>query len=258
MKKILLSLGILLTSALLAHAQDISAITTPVSEHLFPTKGAIFDFSPKAIQEFNSREERFMKMLEKVEAGEAPQEALDSLSYDETFSDIYDILGAGCSFYCGCQYDTVIASSSLTPQGNRSYDAWNAADLSYETAWVEGKPGYGIGEWIEYQFPAGNPRITDVIICSGYIRTRKAWEENARIKKMEVSINGQKFTTLHFDDVYAEQTFEVGEIGWKRQEGTSPGVEPIRIRFTILEVYPGTKYEDTAISEIYFNGIDVH
>ena len=30
------------------------------------------------------------------------------------------------------------------------------------------------------------------------------------------------------------------------------------LRFEIMEVYPGTKYEDTVISELYFDGIDVH
>jgi hypothetical protein len=30
------------------------------------------------------------------------------------------------------------------------------------------------------------------------------------------------------------------------------------IKFEILEVYPGEKYQDAAITEIYFDGIDVH
>jgi hypothetical protein len=30
------------------------------------------------------------------------------------------------------------------------------------------------------------------------------------------------------------------------------------LKFEILEVYPGTRHKDTVISEIYFDGIDVH
>jgi hypothetical protein len=30
------------------------------------------------------------------------------------------------------------------------------------------------------------------------------------------------------------------------------------LKFEILDVYPGEKYEDTAISELYFDGVDVH
>ncbi|MBR5068237.1 MAG: hypothetical protein IKX25_02450 [Bacteroidales bacterium] len=258
MKKVFLSALLLMTNVALLKAQDISTITMPIDKDLYPTKGEFHDFSPRAIQEFNDRAANYEKMVAKYEAGEITQEQLEAVEYDDTLADIYDILGGGCSFYCGCQYDTVFASSSLRSQGQFSYDANNAADLSYESAWVEGKAGNGIGEWIEYQVPANNPRITTIIVCNGYYRTRQAWEQNGRVKKLEVTINGQKFTTLHLDDVYADQYFDVGEIGWNRKEGTEPGTEPIRIRFTILEVYPGTKYDDTAITEIYFDGIDVH
>lgn len=30
------------------------------------------------------------------------------------------------------------------------------------------------------------------------------------------------------------------------------------LKFEMLEVYPGKKYDDTVISEIYFDGIDVY
>jgi len=256
MKKAFFTMLVLFAGTSVLSAQNV--ITTPVDSDLFPTVGNMFDFSPKAIQAFKDREAKYAQVLKDYEAGRATQEQLEAAEYDDTFSDVYDILGGGCSFYCGCQYDTVICSSSLPAQGNRTYDAFNAADLSYETAWVEGKAGNGIGEWIEYQFPANNPRITTIIVCTGYIRTRKLWEENGRVKKLEVSVNGKKLTTLHLDDIYAEQTFDVGEIGWSREEGTDPGTDPIKIRFTIVDVYPGTKYSDTAISEIYFDGIDVH
>ena len=30
------------------------------------------------------------------------------------------------------------------------------------------------------------------------------------------------------------------------------------LRFEILDVYPGSRYDDTVIAELYFDGIDVH
>ncbi len=205
----------------------------PIDQNLTPTVGRTFDFSPAAIKEFEA-------------AG------------DEFFSDIYDILGGGCSFYCGCETGEISASSTLAPQGKYNYAAENIHDLSYKTAWVEGKKGNGVGEWIEYKLPPTNPRITEFYIANGLIRTKKIWQENARVKTLGVTVNGQPFTTLHLKDVYAEQSFEVGEIGYPDREADLKNRAPIVIRFTILEVYPGTKYTDTAISDIYFNGIDVH
>jgi len=205
----------------------------PIAKDLNPRVEGKFDFSPAAIRKF------------KAEG-------------DEMFEDIYDILGGGCSFYCGCEIGEISASSVLAPQGKFDYKAENIHDLSYETAWVEGKADHGVGEWVEYKLPPQNPRITDICVANGLIRTKKAWQENSRVKTLGVTINGEPFTTLHLKDVYAEQWFEVGEIGYADRENDLSGRAPIVIRFTILDVYPGTKYKDTAITEIYFNGIDVH
>jgi len=205
----------------------------PVANELTPTVGTTFDFSPEAIKAFEAED-------------------------NEMFVDIYDILGMGCSFYCGCQSGEISTSSELAPQGKYDYKAANMHDLSYKTAWVEGREGYGEGEWVEYKLPPTNPRITEFYVANGLIRTKKAWQENSRVKTLAVTVNGQPFTTLHLDDVYAEQRFDVGEIGYPDRQADLQAREPIVIRFTILEVYPGTKYKDTAITEIYFNGIDVH
>ncbi len=204
-----------------------------IAKDLSPKVGTKFDFSPAAIKKFEAEG-------------------------DEMYEDIYDILGSGCSFYCGCEMGEITASSVLAPQGKYNYKAENIHDLTYKTAWVEGKSDYGVGEWIEYKLPPGNPRITEFCVANGLIRTKKAWQENSRVKTLGVTINGKPFTTLHLKDVYAEQRFDVGEIGYPDRDADLTGRAPIVIRFTILDVYPGTKYKDTAITEIYFDGIDVH
>lgn len=176
---------------------------------------------------------------------------------DEMYEDIYDILGMGCSFYCGCSTGEQTASSSLNPQGSRTYDPSNAHDLSYSTAWVEGVKGPGIGEWIEYTLPANNPRITDIHIANGIVRTAKAWNENGRVKRLEVQVNGKTHAFLNLKDECSDQRFEVPTIGYADRDHLE-GKPDLVIRFIIREVYPGTKYEDTGISDIYFNGLDVH
>ena len=170
---------------------------------------------------------------------------------------IYYADGYGCSFYCGCEIGEQKASSTLKEQGKQNYKASNIHDLDFSTTWVEGAEGHGIGEWVEYTLPAYNPRITELLIANGYVRTKKLWEENSRVKVLDVEVNGKPFARIHLADVYALQSVKVPHIGYSDREHLE-GKAPIRIRFIIREVYPGTKYEDTAISEIFFDGIDVH
>lgn len=198
---------------------------TPVKE-LSATIDKKYDFSPSAVKAFN-------------------------LSGDDTHENIYDIVGGGCSFYCGCAIGELNASSSLKSQGKFNYSAKNIHDLDYGTAWVEGVPGYGENEWIEYTLPANNPTITTVKIANGYIRTKKAWMENSRVKTLELQVDGIPFAMLHLQNVYAEQIFNVGKIAPKDEK-------PLVLRFIIRSTYPGTRFKDTAISEIYFDGIGVH
>lgn len=189
--------------------------------------GTTFDFSPEAQKVFKDNPD------------------------NEVYADIFDIVGQGCSFYCGCNIGTIKASSTLHQQGKRNYRASNIHDLNYETAWVEGAAGNGVGEWVEYTLPADNPTITDICVVSGYVRTKKAWEENSRPAVLEMLVDGKRKAMLYLKNVYAEQWFEVGEI--KPKKG-----KDLKIKFVIRDVYPGTKYTDTAISEIYFDGIGVH
>ena len=66
--------------------------------------------------------------------------------------------------------------------------------------------------------------------------------------------NDQPYAILNLKDRRDCQQFEIGLLGYEDKE-KAPAWS---IKFEILEVYPGDKYEDTAISEIYFDGIHVH
>ncbi len=178
--------------------------------------------------------------------------------YGEVFESMWNPLNAGCSWYCGAGNYKVKTSSSLTSQGENSYDALKIYDFSYQTAWVEGVKGHGIGETIEYIFPAYHPRITKIIIANGYIKSEKSWKDNSSVKKLKLYVNDQLFAFLNLEDVYAEQSFSVSEIGCNSDMRKTKECEGWVLRFEIAEVYKGSKYEDTAISEIYFDGIDVH
>lgn len=155
-----------------------------------------------------------------------------------------------CSWYCGGQIDSVTASSALADR----YAAEKAHDFSIVTAWVEGVEGNGEGEYIKYAFPGTCPRITTVLIHNGYVKNWDVWRDNARVKRLLMYYNDEPYAILNLQDTMGLQSFDVGVLGYEDKD-SAPAWS---IKFEILEVYPGKKYEDTAITEIYFDGIDVH
>lgn len=155
-----------------------------------------------------------------------------------------------CSWYCGGQIDSVTASSALADR----YAAEKAHDFSIVTAWVEGVEGNGEGEYLRYSFPGTCPRITTVLIHNGYVKNWDVWRDNGRVKKLLMYYNDEPYTILNLQDTMGLQSFDVGVLGYEDKD-SAPAWS---IKFEILEVYPGKKYEDTAITEIYFDGIDVH
>lgn len=172
----------------------------------------------------------------------------------------WDILGVGCSWYCGGGQDTLSASSALKSFKEITYSAKNIHDLSYKTAWIEGVPGPGIGEYVTFHIPPQNPRITEIIIVNGYVKSDEAWRENSRVKKLKMYLDNKPYAILHLKDTKKEQHFKFEPLGysdrgdWEQLQTKAWWT----IRFEIQEVYKGEKYDDTAITEIYFDGIDVH
>lgn len=156
-----------------------------------------------------------------------------------------------CSWYCGGQIDSVTASSALADR----YAAEKAHDFRIVTAWVEGVEGNGEGEYVKYSFPGTCPRITNVLILNGYTKNYEVWCDNGRVKKLLMYYNDKPYVILNLKNTMDLQRFEVGILGNQERSEASPAWS---IKFEILEVYPGEKYEDTVITEIYFDGIDVH
>lgn len=164
-----------------------------------------------------------------------------------------DLYSGHCSWYCGGEVDTLHATSCLQPQGQNTYDAGNAHDFDHETAWVEGAEGNGIGQCLTYSFAGSCPRVTAVKILNGYCKSKTTWRNNNRVKRLKMYYNGQPYAILQLRDTRDLQVFEVGTLGY--HDNTKPSWT---LKFEILDVYPGDKYHDTAISELYFDGIDVH
>lgn len=178
--------------------------------------------------------------------------------FDETYESIWDVEGAGCSWYCGAGNYVVTTSSELISNGKFNYNTKNITDFSYQTAWVEGSEDYGIGEFINFSFSPTHPRITSIIFVNGYVKSKKVWKENSRVHKLKMYVDDKPYSIIELKDVYAKQF-----VNLEKPLGNNPFEnieedENWNIKFEILSVYKGDKYDDTAITEIYFDGIDVH
>lgn len=90
-------------------------------------------------------------------------------------------------------------------------------------------------------------------ILNGYVKNQALWEANGRVKSLKVYYNGELYAVLELEDSRTLQCFDVGILGTHVK-----GAPDWDLRFEIAEVYPGTKYSDTVISELYFDGIDGH
>jgi len=179
--------------------------------------------------------------------------------YSEGYRNIWDIIGNRCSWYCGALPTKITASSYLLARGRYAYMPQNIYDLNYKTAWIEGDSANGIGEFVSYQFNVHNPRITDIIIVNGYVKDEELWKNNGRVKTLLMYVNDKPRYILHVHDTIAEQRFTISPIGYTPEAHKKmPDTITWNITFQILEVYKGEKFNDIAISEIYFDGIDVH
>ena len=136
------------------------------------------------------------------------------------------------------------ASSSLKQQSNINYEPENIYDHNYKNVWAEGVSGYGIGEYIIFH---DGPYIDDdlkVIISNGYVKSEAAWKNNSRVKKLKLYCNDIPFAILNLEDSRSEQIFKFPELPASYDEW--------ELKFEILDIYKGEKYDDTVISEIYF------
>ena len=158
----------------------------------------------------------------------------------------------GCSWYCAAGISQLRSTTQLDSTKSISYKPENAHDFDLRTAWIEGKPGYGIGEEISIGFELlSNLKVTHIDVYNGYCKSRKVWKDNSRVKTFTLYANNELLGYLHLSDTYQRQRFDIGSLG-----GDSEG--KLELRLKIANIYEGDKYMDTAISEINFDGTGDH
>lgn len=155
-----------------------------------------------------------------------------------------DDISGMCSLGCAVWWK-LDASSCLSSQGDNVYDV-SQIDGRVRTAWVEGVAGQGIGEYVTFVFPDSSEyfpmdsvNLNGFRIMNGYCKSQETWEQNSRVKILKVYHNGNPVCLIKLHDSMELQNAVFKTIWLKPKD---------RIKVEILDVYPGTKYTDTALS----------
>jgi len=123
-----------------------------------------------------------------------------------------------------------------------TYGPENLFDRDDRTAWVEGAPGHGIGEWIIIEFD-GLRQVKAIEINNGYNKEQELYLKNSRVKEIKLEFSDRRYrrSTVALKDSGAPQPIALPN-------------EPVLaywVKLSIESVYPGMKFEDTAISELH-------
>lgn len=129
------------------------------------------------------------------------------------------------------------ASSTLTAEGY-DYSVNQLYDQNYSTCWTEGVEGDGIGQTVTVNFES-RVKINTLNIVNGYNKTYDLYQKNNRVKKV----------TLIFDDG-SEETVELKDSFNISQSISFTEKQTKTVKVRIDEVYKGTKYEDTCLTEM--------
>ncbi|RBP47331.1 hypothetical protein DES53_101128 [Roseimicrobium gellanilyticum] len=137
------------------------------------------------------------------------------------------------------------ASSTLTPGKEFRYDAQLLAEDDPDTgssAWVEGVKGDGLGESVTLTLdkPA---KVRRIGLVNGYAKNEDIYRKNNRVSRFDVSVNGGAAFPVDVPDerlgsemFYFDLPASAGDVS--------------TVKLTIAGVYKGSKYQDTALSDV--------
>ncbi len=139
----------------------------------------------------------------------------------------------------------VTASTELAAAGMLTYSAPNLIDGQLKTAWIEGVEGKGEGATLAFEFPAPSS-LSFIQIANGYQKSFTSFFENSFPTRIEAEFDTRNGETYR-------QTFDLQpEMGYSRFAIEPRLTKIIRVRLKITKVQKGSRFEDTAISEIRF------
>jgi len=173
----------------------------------------------------------------------------------------------------------IIATSVHPVEGVYNYDPDNLLDRKYDTCWCP--KGIGINEFIILKIPKGSKGFK---ITNGVVKSEKLFKENNRIKRLFWALIAERIyeskgeedndicnirkpgmklkywiafqTSLSKDPIILKDNPEPQKILFSDREYFSwndyslKKTKDVYLVISIMDIYKGTKYNDTCISEI--------
>lgn len=191
-------------------------------------------------------DEKDKKVIEVQMFGDISGEKTVEYTFKKNQENKWKITGEKNYFYYGNEkvskivyitdWDSVEASSELD-----DYVSEYSIDNKIDTAWVEAEEDDdGIGEWIKLQNEI-EKEVSGIEITNGYCKSEEIYFANNRIKKIKVEFSDGTFFYKEFED---NAMFNFQKVDFSEKVKTK------YIKIIVLEVYKGSKYKDTCISEI--------
>ena len=134
--------------------------------------------------------------------------------------------------------ETYCVSSVLRPQFGNSYGAQNLFAGSSASAWVEGRDGNGVGEWITIEFD-GMRLVKSITVRNGYQKNSDIFQKNNRVRQLRVMFSQGETQTFSLPD----------RLGAEQLNLPKP-MKAYWMKFIIDDVWAGNRYMDTAITKL--------
>ncbi len=141
----------------------------------------------------------------------------------------------------GHQRFKATASSTLAPTKDHGFGAGHLAEFMPAAPWAEGVAGPGIGEWVELESTKPR-RLLALGIWPGFqsFKNPARFEQNGRPARVEIALNGEHRFVATLGDKPDDQLIPI--LGYAKPVS--------KLRITILEVFPGSRFTDTCISRV--------
>lgn len=157
-----------------------------------------------------------------------------------------------------------IKNIKTSSEVSSDYTAKNMFDLDFNTTWAVRDNGNSIGEKIEIELDKYH--LGAICFLNGYTKNEAVYTENNRIKKLRLEIEYVDFNDST-KSIIESREISIKDIPFSSISKNNFGnmlsiiedfgdgyLQIKKITLTILEVYKGTKYSDTCISEIFLLG----